>query len=49
MFRLLKINAFNETKCLKQIDIDNWISLTQFGFIGMIKEIESEFKTLIEK
>lgn len=48
-FRLLKMNVFNETKCVKEINIDNWISLTQFGFINMVKEIESEFKTLIDK
>jgi len=48
-FRLLKMNIFDETKCIELIDIDNWISLTQFGFIGMVKEIETEFKTLIDK
>lgn len=47
MFRLLKENFFKETKCLKRIDIDNWISLTQNGFVGMIIEIESEFNTII--
>ena len=49
MFRLLGINAFNNTKCLKQIDINNWFSLTQFSFINMINEIESDFKTLINR
>ncbi|EKT4499319.1 hypothetical protein [Flavobacterium psychrophilum] len=48
-FRLLKINIFNETKCIKLIDIDNWMSLTQFGFLGLVKEIETEFKTLIDE
>lgn len=47
MFRLLKTDTFNNTKCLKQIDIDNWISLSEFAFINMVKEIETEFKTLI--
>ena len=47
MFRLLKENFFNETKCLKRIDIDDWISMTPNGFIGMIKEIESEFNNKI--
>jgi hypothetical protein len=49
MFRFLRIDAFNRTKCIKQIDTDNWFSLTQFGFIDMIKNIESYFKFLIEE
>lgn len=48
MFRVLQIDAFNKTKNVKQIDIKDMSSLTQIGFIGMVKKIEDEFKEFID-
>ena len=48
MFRVLRIDAINRTKNVKQIDIKDMTSLTQIGFFGMVKKIENEFKIFID-
>lgn len=48
MFRLLIVDSFKLTKCIKQIDIKDITSLTQIGFINMVRQIEREFKDIID-
>ena len=46
IFRLLETRPSGQTKCLKKIDVYNWISLHQLSFIGTFKDIESQFSNL---
>ncbi len=48
MFRVLGLDAFNKTKCIKHKDIEDMTSLTQIGFINMVNKIENEFKSFID-
>ncbi len=48
MFRVLKLDVFNKTKCIKNIDIEDMTSLTQIGFINLVNKIENEFKLFID-
>lgn len=48
MFRVLQIDALNKTKNIKQINVEDMSSLTQIGFFGMVKKIETEFKEFID-
>lgn len=43
MFRLLEIDYFNKTKCVKKIDIQDMTLLTKIGFMNLVSKIENEF------
>lgn len=48
IFRLLRVDFLNKTKCIKQVDVENMTSLTKIGFVNMVQKIENEFLEFID-